>query len=104
MNRTTDIYAMPNATDTESIFAILRYTNTVSEGIFFPVMILVVSIITFVAGLSTTSVSKAWAFAGFIATVLSIPLAVLDLIAPTYAYFAVFCLAAGIFWVKLENG
>lgn len=97
------IYAPPNQTDSEGIFELLRYVNTTADGLLFPMLLFVVFVITFIATKQFSS-SRAFAYASFITMVLSVPLGVLDLVAPKFMYLFVILTAVGAVWLKLEGG
>lgn len=97
----TVIYTTPTINDTQGFFEYFSYINSVAGGIFLPVMLLVVWIVVFIAskGFST---SRAWTFASFMTMILSMILAVMDLVSPRYMYLALFMVGAGAVWLKLE--
>ena len=103
MTNATYIYALPNATDSEGVFEMLRYVNTVSDGIFFPIILLVIFCVVFISGLAISTPSKAWTFTSFFCAILVIPLAVMSLIAVKYMYLLGLLLGVGIVWITLEN-
>lgn len=103
-----NIYALPNKTDTEGIYELFRYVNNTAGGIFFPVIILVIWIIAFVSmlfsgNLERPSSSKAWIFASFVSSILSILLSILGLMASKYMYINFVLLGFGVLWAILEN-
>ena len=98
-----DVYNLPNMNQSNGIFDMFTYVNSVSDGIFFPVMMLVIWIIAFITMLARTSASKALTFTSFFAMVLAIPLSVLGLLAPSYMYLIILMLGIGVFWLILEN-
>ena len=116
MSNATDIYVMPNSTDSRGIFELFRYINNIQRvgetqpiGLFFPVFLLVIFFISFISLLGfgysrgTTSTSRAFTFASFFTTILSMMLATLNLIAPRYMYMCMIATAIGALWLILEN-
>lgn len=104
----TDWYIEPTANDTAGIYEFFRYVNNVSSGLFFPVILLVVWIISFITMLFSgsadrPSASKAWVFSSFLTMVLAIPLTVMDLVASKYMYMTILFLGIGVLWLILEN-
>lgn len=97
-------YQYPNSTDSQGIYELFAYINTQSDGIFFPVMLLVIDIIVLVTLLSKTSPAKAFTFAAFMSTIIGMIMAVLDLLSPTYMYLSLVVLGISVFWMSLENG
>lgn len=99
-----DIYAMPgNSTETDGFLGLFGYVNVVSDGIFFPVFTFVAWLIMFIVGTRISSPAKALTFSSFMAMILSMPLAVLGLIAPKIMYLFIILLAGGILWAKQEG-
>jgi len=94
-------YATPTGNDTVGLYEFFNYVNLTAGGLFFPVIIFVIWIITFLAT-KQYSTSRAWTFASFLCGVLSIILATLNLIAPRFMYIFIILFAAGLVWLKLE--
>lgn len=95
-------YTEPTANDTKTFFDFFNYVNNTADGLFFPVMLLVVWVITFI-GTKNYSTAKAWTAASAIVSFISIPLAIAGLIAPRWMYMAFVLLAAGVLWLKIEK-
>lgn len=96
-------YTVPTANDTKGFFEIFKYIGvTASGGLFWPVILLVIWVVTFIA-LKSYSTSRAWTFASFFCSVLGILLAVMDYMAPTWMYLCIFLTAIGAVWLKLED-
>jgi len=98
----------PNITDTESYYTFFRFVNNAVEGLFFPVIILVIWIVSFTAMLFSGSYdrpsgAKAWIFACFFCSILAVPLVVLDLMARKYMYILFVLLGIGVIWIILEG-
>ena len=98
----TDIYSRPNVTDTQGIYEISSYANTVSGGILFPVIIWLIWILSLIATLRYGP-ARAFTLASFISAVLSVILAVLDLMSATLMYLFIFFTAVGFVWLKLST-
>lgn len=101
-------YPKPTATDSSGIYEFFRYIVYLTDGLFFPVILLVIWVISFIAMLFSgsherPSASKSWVFASFLTTVLSVPLAVIDFIARKYVYVSIVFLGIGVLWVILES-
>lgn len=95
-------YIEPTGNDTQGIFELFNYVNVTSDGLFFPMMLLVIWVITFIATKQYTT-SRAWTFASFLVSFISIILAISNLISPRYMYLCFILLGAGIIWLKLEK-
>ena len=52
---TTDIYAQPNMSDSKGFFELFRYINTTANDLFFPVILLVIWMISFISLLGSGS-------------------------------------------------
>lgn len=116
MGNLTDIYAMPNSTDTGGIFELFRYINNIQRigeadpiGLFFPVMLLCIFLISFISLLiysytrGEPSASRAFAFSSFFCTVLGIMLSTLGFLSQQWMYLTIFMTAIGAVWLILEN-
>lgn len=99
-------YTEPTSADTTGIFEFLRYINNTADGLFFPVIILVIWIVAFITTLFTggkVQASKSWLFASFLSSILLIPLVVIDLVSQRYMYMSFVLLGIGIVWIILEG-
>lgn len=99
---TTAPYPMPDNNDTQGFLELFTYINNVTDGLFFPMILFIIWIVTFIAS-KIFSNSRAFTVASFITSFLSMMLAVLGLAAPKYAYLSIILLAAGILWIKLDK-
>jgi hypothetical protein len=102
-----DYYPEPERTDTRGIYEIINYTNYVtgypdSPGLMFPILLLVLWVIIFVASKANPT-PIAFTTASGVVALLSIPLAVLKLVAPRYMYITIIFAAIGFAWLKLES-
>jgi|SRR6056297_1087902 len=95
-------YTEPIANDTEGFFSFFNFVNNASSGLFFPLMLLVIFIITFIST-KQYSTSRAWTTASILTAFISIPLAIGELIASRWMYMAFIFTAVGILWMKLEK-
>jgi hypothetical protein len=104
-----DWYVEPNGTDTTGIFEYFSYiNNTATDGFFFPVILLVIWVISFISMLASgsferPSAAKAWVFSSFFTTIMSIILVVADLVAMKWMYVSIVMLGIGGLWLVLEN-
>ena len=116
MSNLTDIYVMPNASDTKGMFELFRYINNIQRvgqaepiGLFFPVMLLVIFFISFISLLGfgysrgTTSASKALTFSSFFVSILAMMLATMNLLAHRWMYLSIIATGLGAIWLILEN-
>ena len=95
-------YAEPTANDTKGFFEFFSYVNTVADGMFFPIILLVLWVIIFI-GTKQYSTSRAWTAASVVCSFLAMPLAIAGLVAPRWVYLSVVLSAAGVLWLKLEK-
>lgn len=98
-----EYYAPPNSSDTLGFFELARYTNTATDGLMFPVILMVIFVVVFVAT-KQFSTAKAFTFASFVCVVASLPLALLDVMSPRFMYLFGILLATGAVWLKLDGG
>lgn len=98
----TDYYVQPTGNETKGFYELFGYIGrTATEGLFWPVILLVIWIVSFLA-MKQYSTSRAWTFASFFCSILAIPLAVLDYIAPKWMYLVIMLTLIGFVWLKLE--
>ncbi len=98
-------YPVPNVTDTRDMLSVFQWiSNSATDGLFFPVMILVIWIVQFIGVLAEGRPgSRAFVFASFSATILSIILGILAMMAQKWIYLLVLMTSLGIFWIKLAK-
>jgi hypothetical protein len=96
-------YTEPTSNDTQGFYEFFNYINEVAtEGLFFPVMLLVIWVITFM-GTKQYTTAKAWTTASVITGFLSVPLAIMGLISTRWMYLLFVLIAAGVLWLKIEQ-
>ena len=96
-------YVEPTSNDTLGFYEFFNYINeTATGGLFFPVILLVIWVITFI-GTKQYSTSRAWTSASVVSGFLSIPLAIGGLISPRWMYLLFVFIAAGVLWLKIEQ-
>jgi len=102
---TPTYYPVPNATDTTDLLAIFQWiSNDATGGLFFPVMILTTWVIQFIGVIAEgRPASRAWVFASFTATILSIILGILAMMAQKWIYLLILMISIGAFWVRLVS-
>lgn len=96
-----DRYPLPgrNITGLPSYF---EYVSSVSEGYFFPIVLLVIAFVLFIAT-KQFSTRTAFTFTSFIIALLAIPLTILGYLANQYMYLSIFCVAAGLIWLRFSS-
>ena len=105
MTFTPTYYPVPNATDTRDLLSIFQWiSNSATDGLFFPIMIFVIWTVQFIGVMAEgRPASRAWVFASFTATILSIILGILAMMAQKWVYLLVLFVSIGIFWLKLAS-
>ena len=103
MTAPTDYYAYPNGTEGDGLLNLLGYVNTVSDGIFFPVIFLIVYAVVLIISLYQTSASRSIIFASFFVGILAMPAAILGLLAPKFMYLLLLSLGIGVLFKTLED-
>ena len=98
-------FPVPNANQTGDLLEIFRFiSNDATQGLFFPIMILVIWVVQFIGVISEgRPASRAWVFASFTATILSIILGILAMMAQKWIYLLILFVSLGVFWVKLAS-
>ncbi len=98
-------YPVPSANDTRDLLTVFQWvSNTATEGLFFPIMIMVIWVIQFIGVLSEgRPASRAWLFASFTATILSIILGILAMLSQKWVYLLVLMVSLGAFWIYLSR-
>jgi len=108
VNVNTSWYAYPNSTDSLGTYEIFNYINNVSNGLFFPVILLTIWFVVFIAGFNvggrtSSSAAKAWTFSCFITSVFSILLSIMNFLNPKFMYLSFILLAVGLLWLKISS-
>jgi hypothetical protein len=99
----TQYYTPPTGNETQGTYEFFKFIGvSASDGILFPAILLVIWVVSFMA-LKSYSTARAWTFASFFCSILSIMLAVLDLISPKFMYLPIILTAIGFVWLKLED-
>ena len=98
-------YPVPGVNDTRDLLGIFQFiSNDATGGLFFPIMILVVWVVQFIGVLSEgRPASRAWLFASFTATILSVILGILAMMAQKWIYLLILFVSLGAFWIKLST-
>ena len=98
-------YPVAEASNTRDLLSIFQFvSNDLTGGLFFPIMILVIWVVQFIGVLAEgRPASRAWVFASFTATVLSIMLGLLALMEQRWIYLLVIAVSLGAFWIKLAS-
>jgi hypothetical protein len=98
------IYPTANSTDMQDLLTITQFTNSVSEGVLFLVLITTIWGIAFVGSLANgREAYRGFIFASFICTILSIILALIGLLSLTYIYLFIILLGFGLVWASLAK-
>jgi predicted membrane channel-forming protein YqfA (hemolysin III family) len=95
-------YVLPTATDTSDVFNLSKYLTNLTN--FMPIMLGVIWLIALIGAIvDGKPMSRAFIFSGFVASILSIILALTGLLNRQFMYFSFILVAVGIVWYKLEN-
>lgn len=88
-------------TDTYGIFA---NANSISNGILMPSILLTIGLISLIGfTFVSKSVARGLTYAGFLCSVLSIPLVLMSMLNTDYMYFAFFITGIGVVWIRLSE-
>lgn len=98
-------FPTPEISDTRDLLSIFQWISTeATSGLFFILMIAVIWVIQFVGVISESRpASRAFLFASFTATILSVILGILALVAQQYIYLLILMVSLGVFWTKLSS-
>jgi len=98
-------YPVPNPNQTRDLLAMFQFiSNDATGGLFFPIMILVIWVVQFIGVIAEgRPASRAFVFASFTATILSIILGILAMMAQKWIYLLILMVSLGIFWLKLAT-
>ncbi len=98
-------FILPNSTDFENLFTIFRFVNnSASEGLFFPIMLLVVWAIAFIGSIAEgRPANRAFIFSSFVGTILGILLTLMGFLNKGYIYLLILFMAFGVLWAKLTS-
>ncbi len=99
-------YNLSNASDATDLFHYFSYVNNIADGLFFPVILLVVWVISFMATFTlggSKNVAKGFIFSTFFVTILGSMLAIMGLLNPKYMYLPIILLAFGVLWLRLSG-
>lgn len=108
VNTNDSWYQYPNSTDTKNLLNFFGYVNNQVSGVLFPVLLVVIWFVAFVAaftsgGSNRNSAARAWTFASFIISILAIPLAIVGLLAAKFMYTSFIFLSIGVLWLTLSS-
>jgi len=98
-------YPIPNVNNTRDLLSIFQFvSNDLSQGLFFPVIILIIWVVQFVGILAERKpASRAFVTASFSASVLSIMLGITALMQQKWIYLLVIMVSLSAFWIKLAS-
>jgi len=97
-------FPTPTANQTRDLLGIFQFISDATGGLFFPIMIFVIFIIQFIGVMAEgRPASRGFLLASFTATILSIMLGILALMAQKWVYLLILLVSLGVFWVKLAN-
>lgn len=89
---------------TGDMYQIMNSANTISEGIFMPVMLLVIFMVWILGSVSIGKpIARSVLMASFICSILSILMVIMNWLSVTYMYFSFFMVAVGIIGTWLSE-
>jgi hypothetical protein len=99
-----EIYNTSNLNFTD-MYTITKTANDVTPGaIMMPLMLAVIWIVSLIGSISEgRQFSRAFIFASFVSALISIPMALIGMLNPSYMYFLFLMVAGGVLWDKLQN-
>lgn len=98
-------FPIANVNETRDLYSVFQFINNrASEGLFFPVILLVLWLVAFIGAIAEgRPASRAWIFASFIASISGGLLVLLGFLNSTYLFFAVLNVAFGVVWAYLSG-
>lgn len=98
-------YPVPTANNTRDLLSMFQFvSNEATDGLFFPIMILVMWVIQFIGVMAEgRGASRAWVYASFTATILAILLGILAMVEQKWVYLLILFVSIGAFWIKLTT-
>jgi len=97
-------YPVMNDSDGTDFYTLSDYAQRVSSGILFPFLLLTIFIISMIGMVSTgKSFSRSLTFSGFICSIFSILLVVMNWLNVQYMYLAFFITGVGLIGVRLSE-
>lgn len=97
-------YQALNSTDTQDMFTLFRFANTVSGGILTPVLLLVIYFVIVLGGASMGKpFYRSATLGGFICSVLAILLVLMNLLNVYYMYFCFLMTGLALIWTRLAE-
>ena len=90
--------------DSSNVYTLFSFINNGVGGIFFPIILGAIWIIALIGSIAEgREASRAFIFASFIVSILSVPLALTNLLNSQYMYFSFILVGAGLLWHKLDS-
>lgn len=97
-------YDLPTESDKmDGMFGFFQWIQDVSGGFFFPLILMAVFVIMFIAIKGSYTSSRAFVTSSFICTMLSIMLGLLNFVAQWVVYLFVIMTAIGVIWAYIDN-
>ncbi|MBD3252881.1 hypothetical protein GF386_04065 [Candidatus Pacearchaeota archaeon] len=104
-----DWYEMPTSNDTEGLYGLFKFINNeTTGGLFMPVILIVIWMISFtsvfsVVGGTRAAAARGWVFASFLVSILAILASIMEMLNPKFMYLPFIALAFGMLWLRLES-
>jgi hypothetical protein len=93
-----------NGTGSGDVYQLMTSANTISDGLYMPVMLLVIFLVWVLGSVSIGKpIARSILFASFMCSVLSILMVIMNWLSVNYMYFAFFMVAVGIIWTWLSE-
>ena len=95
-------YPTPTNNDTKGLSTLMKFVNDGTGGLLAPLLIFALWIIIFVITIKEGT-ARSWIIASFVTAIISIPMAILNILSPHYMYITFILLAIGLVWVSLDK-
>jgi len=98
----TDIYEWPNETQTTGINEIAGYVNDVTNGAFFPLILLAIFVITFVSTMHFGQ-GRAFVYSSFFCSIIAIFMVIAGVLNTGYMYLLFIMLGIGLMSLRIAK-
>jgi len=98
----TDIYEWPNETQTTGINEIASYVNDVTNGAFFPLILLAIFVITFVSTMHFGQ-GRAFVYSSFFCSIIAIFMVIAGVLNTGYMYLLFIMLGIGLMSLRIAK-
>lgn len=90
--------------DSKDMYTLLSASNNISSGILFPIMLLVIFVISLLGSVvSGRPIHRSLVYSSFICSILAILMVIMNWLSPSYMYFLFLICSISLIWTKLSE-